>query len=711
MGSRDLGNEPPAKVPLAGAMGTSAKTGRTEQPVPEVTESATEPTLAWIWYAASGTLITDRLLEWPPDLFALTDVVLARAEAFRYALSANDWPPSRFGDWARVVAEAAISWSACAEDRGEPVPDLVAAEWGYLREWADTPLERLASGDDPRFSEALLTLHAIADEACAGLGVALDSANARGCLYRTRGRELLARTGSLARISTRFLRVFPKTRTAPLARPAFSRYACVLGPGIDTRWHKMPARHRGTDLQSEYATILLLPWPLIVRASDFHPVPGSVAREDKDPYGFFEFAPAEGVDFDLLDRVLVAARREAGSVDVVVLPETAIEEREIEDVETLLDAHGVVYLQTGVRQPVRQPDKFPDNWMHIGVNPALEKGRPLPTEARQPWFHIRQNKHHRWMLDESQIDQYHLGGSLHPHIRWWEAMDVPRKSIHFVEVAEMVLVSLICQDLADQNDDIAQLLRSVGPTAVITALLDGPQLATRWSARYASVLADDPGSAVLTLAPLGMVERSRPHGREASRVIALWKDPTGGVQEIAIEHGADAILMTIIMDRATRYTADRRWPADNGTSCYGVAFSQVRAAAATSGRPPADAATSVLPVLDTDELTILTAWAEGVSEAAAYAPEGLDALLLQARPGAAWRAELGLPEPTPRLAEALESLGRAAQAVAPSPGVTLFDALLTETTKENPGEDRVDRLVRRALLSMLEERRTRSVTR
>ena len=48
--------------------------------------------------------------------------------------------------------------------------------------------------------DALLTLHAIADEACAGLGIALDRSDGKGCLYRARGRELLARTGSLARI-------------------------------------------------------------------------------------------------------------------------------------------------------------------------------------------------------------------------------------------------------------------------------------------------------------------------------------------------------------------------------------------------------------------------------------------------------------------------------------------------------------------------------
>jgi hypothetical protein len=153
-------------------------------------------------------------------------------------------------------------------------------------------------------------------------------------VYRARGRELLARTGSRARIDARFLRVPPKVRTPPLAVPAFSRYGCLQGPGIDARWHKMPARHRGTDPRSEYATMLLLPWPLVVRASDFRPVEGSVQRLTKDPFGFFEFAPAEGPDLGLLDRVLGAARREAGSVDVVVLPESAVEEPEIGALET-----------------------------------------------------------------------------------------------------------------------------------------------------------------------------------------------------------------------------------------------------------------------------------------------------------------------------------------------------------------------------------------
>src|SRR6516225_6043077 len=520
MASVGAGGEHSPSAPRVGRLDADSEAGAATVPaVRGIYPRVSEPTPASTWYAASGAAITDRLLEWPPDVFALTNVVLGRADAFRYALSVLDWPPRRWGDRAQAVDQAGRLWGAWAEDRAGPMPDLIAEEWHVLRQGAEVPLEDLAAGRQHRLCEALLTLHAIADEACAGLGVAVDSSAAEGCVYRARGRELLARTGSLARIDARLLRVLPKVITPPTERPAFSRYACVQGPGIDARWHKMPARHRGTDLRSEYATLLLLPWPLSVQASDFRSV-GALQRPAKDPYGFFEFAPTTGLDLDLLDRVLLAARQEAGSVDVVLLPESAVREDEIQGLEELLDRHGVINLVAGVRQPSPQPGQFSDNWLHMGFNPRLEKGGLPPSQAHQPWFHIRQNKHHRWSLDQGQVEQYHLGGALHSHIRWWEAINVPRKAIKFVEVAELVLTTLVCEDLA-HNDEIAQLIRSVGPTLVMNMLLDGPQLTSRWAARYASVLADDPGWAVLTLSSFGMVERSRPHDREAARVIAL----------------------------------------------------------------------------------------------------------------------------------------------------------------------------------------------
>jgi hypothetical protein len=56
-------------------------------------------------------------------------------------------------------------------------------------------------------------------------------------------------------------------------------------------------------------------------------------------------------------------------------------------------------------------------------------------------------------------------------------MAVPRRVVQVVELDEGVtLVSLICEDLA-RLDEVADLLRAIGPTLVVTTLLDGPQLA------------------------------------------------------------------------------------------------------------------------------------------------------------------------------------------------------------------------------------------
>ena len=178
---------------------------------------AVELTLASTWKHIANISITDELLQWPADLFALTNVILDRSEAYRFGFSPPSgmlWPPSRLTDWAAEVEKAARQWIISLErDEGE-LPDFMMSQWSALYERVEMPLEDIASGKDWRICEALLTLHAIADEACAGLGIALDRSDGEGCVYR-RGHELLATTGSLARIQPHFLRVLPKVRTPP----------------------------------------------------------------------------------------------------------------------------------------------------------------------------------------------------------------------------------------------------------------------------------------------------------------------------------------------------------------------------------------------------------------------------------------------------------------------------------------------------------------
>jgi hypothetical protein len=666
-------------------------------------------TMASAWHAFSGGRLTEEVLGWPPDVFALTDVLLDRSEAFRFVLSPPAgvrWPPGRSGDWSEAVVGAGRDWSDWVEDPRGSVPSMVAEEWGVVVKGGDLPLADLAKGLDWRVCEALLSLHAIADEACAGLGRATERADGRGAGYRARARELLARTGSLARIEPRRVRVLPKVSTPPTGRPSFSRYACVQGAGLEAFWHKTPARHLGTDPRAEYVNLLLLPWPLRVRESDFRAVGGSVERLERDPFGYFEFAPAERLDLDLLDRLLIAALDEVDAVDVVVLPEAAIDETEIDGLEAVLDRHGVVVVTAGVRSRSRGPGHPPCNWVHTGVDPRLRKGAGPARGPAREWFHIRQNKHHRWSLDASQIDQYHLASALHPRVRWWEAMEVPARSLHFLTVGEEItIVSLVCQDLAE-TDEIAGVIRSVGPTVVFTVLLDGPQLASRWAARYASVFADDPGSAVITLTPFGMAQRSRPLGHDPSPIVALLKHADQGFREIPLEPGAQAVLLTAVGSRATRRTADGRRPVDTGTQYLGAAVQQIRASDADSHSSSADAGTTLPRVLDVDDLTILTGWAEAVAETLAHAPERIPTLLADSRPRAAWRSELGIPEPSQEVVEAMEILNEILKA-ARAAGTSTFEAVLATVREDRSEQQPLDELVRAVLRSTLEQLRSR----
>ena len=197
-----------------------AADGAIEPPVHGLYERGNEPTPASTWSAASGALITDRLLEWPPDVFTLTNVVLVRAEAFGYALSAKEWPPQRFDDWAQAVIGAARHWSAWAKDRTGALPRPGRLEWRVQCQGAEVPLKQVEPGRDDQVCEALLTLHAIADEASAGRGVALDSCGADGCQYRARGARCWP-VPDLWPVSTpRLLRVLPKVITPPTAAPS-----------------------------------------------------------------------------------------------------------------------------------------------------------------------------------------------------------------------------------------------------------------------------------------------------------------------------------------------------------------------------------------------------------------------------------------------------------------------------------------------------------
>ena len=474
---------------------------------------------------APGWRLED-LCAWPPDVFAFTSSVLADSGAYRCVVNpppGGTWPPGQDGasTWeARLRADAA-AWAEAAGDDAGRLTDAVAGLAASMGRALDLPLASLELPASWPVLGGLLHLHAFADEASAGAGIETGSA------FHRRAAAMLAAGGSLSRLPRDRARVLPKLRppASGITLRSLSHHLTFDRSEVEARWLSPP----GGRAVGDRLTMLLVPHPCVVRASDFVPVPGPLVNMDEAQYGFYEFMPREPFDAGAVAGLAERARRQVGDVDVIVLPEGALEEGEVPAVQAAVNAAGVPYLVAGVRRAAPAGGGFGANYAHFGGG---------------SWQAPPQHKHHRWCMDANQVHQYHLGAALDPRRRWWEAIGVPRRCLTFVTLSErLAICPLVCEDLA-RPDPVTDVVRSIAPTLVIALLLDGPQLAARWPARYASVLADDPGCSVLTLTALGMTQRSQPPGFSPSRGIALWKDPYRGLQEIALAEGASAVALT-----------------------------------------------------------------------------------------------------------------------------------------------------------------------
>jgi hypothetical protein len=502
------------------------------------------PTIASYFRSFAPALGWNQLCRWPPDVFALANLVLDQTEAYRFAVAPSTgrrWPPQP--DWNDEVVAAAQGWRVAAADPGHQVPRAVRRHWKLVMRHLDTPLRALREGREPALCEALLSLHATADEACRAL--AAPERLVADEPFERAARALLERQGSLSRIEPARIRITPKTHfaTRGITIRSLSRYLALNYEAVEVSWRRIEPARWSVRVDAEY-NVVLLPWPLEVRAAAFRPVRGPI-NMDPSAFGFFEFAPDKPVDLDLMERLVLEARRKVGRVHAVIFPEDAIDASEVGPLEQRLLGLGVLFVVTGVREPGAN-GTLSRNVVHIG------------TRTRDGWEHFQQAKHHRWCLDEGQIRQYHLTRQLDPSRVWWEAIDLPVRTVQIIDIGSGATIApLVCEDLA-RLDEVADVLRRVGPSLVVTLLLDGPQLPQRWPCRYASVLADEPGSAVLALTSFGMAMRSRPAGHRRSRAVAMWSEPGAAPRPLELASGAAGLALTVSVNTKTVWTADGR---------------------------------------------------------------------------------------------------------------------------------------------------------
>jgi hypothetical protein len=546
------------------------------------------------------------LCGWPPNVFAVSATILHESGLYRVQ------PEKYFGkvqldmvdEWVTAIASVRLSErpEPCCSVPMKPLPNWLTKLGNDLKRILGKRYEPNDDSADHEARETLCTLHCLADDACLVMAFPDEydgRSRVRGPVepgqaepklrprmpneVRQQALKRLCAVGTTSCFDTSKIRILPKKHTPQVGVTlrSLSLYAAaVRGSEVDVNWTHLvpeapaePAHDRDDDDQ-RLTNLLLIPWPFEVQASAFRaelPPKVSLIPENEsfhpprrlDDSRDFAYDPRPSAT-DNLGALVTGLLKEAENRKVkihgVIFPELALTNTEFEEVANCLrdsDEAKEAFLLSGVRE---RPD-----------------GQEFPRN--EAWFQaggelVKQEKHHKWRLDAGQIRQYDLGSVLLPKQgrRYWERMRVAKRSIHFVHWrTQLALCHLICEDLA-RVEPVGEVIRAVGPNLVVGLLFDGPQMERRWPGRYASIFADDPGSSVLTLSALGMVQRSRGPEGPRSRIVALWKDQLTGARELSLPENHHALLLSLCTNDETEWTYDGR---DEGTTTGVLTFGSV----------------------------------------------------------------------------------------------------------------------------------------
>ena len=547
----------------------------------------------------------------PFDVFAVTGHLLELSGAYHHIVSISRVSASARSleigsDDLRLIRRMAKSWRAYDVD-GFTDDDLgrgrlqawLATDEGFgtrkMRElWAELVRR---NGDEPVFNEdghtegcpawwrTALLLFVTADEAARGVGFnpirsqPRDGEDASPWFERIayevffgavpgkagkEGTEISPMiTFSAADVDT--LCVLPKSRTPSVGctMRSLTHNLALLPPRGVSKGGWIPFLFQSAPPDEMHMNILLVPMPFKVRSAAFKPK----ISEATEGQSFGVFALEQDwlatltvhVLADFIAALAAEATKEVDRIHAVVFPEMALNRQLYGELVTVLPERlsGIELLVSGVSQD--QPGRE-GNFVSMTVfHRDGSEGKP----ARAGFTAVRE-KHHRWRLDGQQIVAYGLEGVMSTSVGWWEDLDILGRRVDFAVVRSGSVVStMICEDLA-RVDPCQQLIRAVGPSMIFALLMDAPQLKARWPARHATILAEDPGSAVLTLTSKGLMQRQHRLGIHVSkgahdRVIALWRDDTQASPiEIACPDETYGVVLSLSGARVVDKTLDGR---------------------------------------------------------------------------------------------------------------------------------------------------------
>jgi hypothetical protein len=513
---------------------------------------------------------------WPVDLFAVVGSIIDGSGLYTLA-SPDRENLDEHHQVLRMIEKCSRAWNK----NSNRVPSVAQRLWKVLVDgYPNMPIAAIQ--ENIYLAQVVFMLFAIADEACVGMGWDVDPGEAPKRLFASM--TFTALTSPTARLRLPYKPtslcvavppdravVLPKSITSSVGCTirSLSHYLALLPPSsvLQASWilssQKPTSQEAVAPAAADDIRLLLVPFPFTIHASSFvlssprqalgkNHVPAYFALVQRWLERQDEPLTGQVLADDLILQLIEQCRKETGHApNGVVLPECALTSQVAGDLVRALAASGIEFLITGVL------DYEDGKYYNRALTCAIQADGSVSIEE--------QNKHHRWRLDRGQTDRYGLRFDEDPNNdKWWEDIDVSQRRLPFFALRkDMSLATLICEDLA-RTDPAMTAIRAVGPNLVVALLMDGPQLAVRWPGRYATVLAEDPGSAVLSFTCAAMVDRSNWLEAKPARSIGLWRDGANKTQEIGLPAGAQGVVLTLQSKPKHQNTLDNR--SDNSLS-------------------------------------------------------------------------------------------------------------------------------------------------
>jgi hypothetical protein len=543
--------------------------------------------------------------DWPPDLFAVYAHLLHTAGAYHYltpggiGLDSSGKQPEIVVSRAEITRLRDIGKRWYADDpKNEPADQSEIEELWATIVTSDDPVCSDPSDESemPDWWTAALRLMIIADETCFGVGYLTGGKRTwiRDALTATiknaieedatpdeiasgHYRSRAAYSSICARASREVVCVLPKALTpgVGMTMRSLSQNLAYLPPTgvVEGVWTDLPIETL-PDPSKAPINLLVVPFPYVLDDSAISArpwtAPGAPTSSAKR-WSWFEISQSwlpqqhEVPQFlDFIDRLLAEAQKaRPDPIHVLVFPEFSLS-RDVHQalVQHLMDNHRTIEAVIA--------GSSTNCLGRIGNHTLTTQFFDLSEDdgvSRRVMVSHSRSKHHRWRIDASQLKEYQL--QLKPDVTYWESITIPRRRFHTHHFRERsIFTTLICEDLA-RPEPCHQYIRAVGPNLVFVLLMDGVQIESRWPARHALTLADDTGSAVLTLTSRALVKRSNRHstviGRAQNWSVGLWRDAISKPHELQCDEDHQAVLLKIQATANAEITVDGRYQKNGWT--------------------------------------------------------------------------------------------------------------------------------------------------